>query len=69
MSDLRDDLTEIQGVGEATADSILEVLAEHDTGTDSEVREAVLETWDYYQDGQYSYAGKYLERAVNHLQD
>ena len=32
MSDLRDDLTAIDGVGDATADKILEVLADHDTG-------------------------------------
>ena len=30
--DLRDDLTAIDGVGDATADKILEVLADHDTG-------------------------------------
>ncbi|UBF23313.1 hypothetical protein M1M40_gp35 [Halorubrum tailed virus 29] len=29
MSDLRDDLTEIDGVGEATADKVLAVLADH----------------------------------------
>lgn len=28
--DLRDDLTDIQGVGDATADAIMDVLAEHD---------------------------------------
>ena len=32
MSDLRDDLTAIDGVGDATADKILDVLAEYDTG-------------------------------------
>ena len=32
MSDLKDDLTAIDGVGDATADAILEVLADHDTG-------------------------------------
>ena len=30
--DLRDDLTAIDGVGDATADKILNVLADHDTG-------------------------------------
>ena len=29
--DLRDDLTAIDGVGDATADKILDVLADHDT--------------------------------------
>ena len=32
MSDLRDDLTAIDGVGDATADKILDVFADHDTG-------------------------------------
>ena len=32
MSDLRDDLTGIDGVGDATADKILDVLADYDTG-------------------------------------
>ena len=32
MSDLRDDLTAIDGVGDATADKILDVLADHGTG-------------------------------------
>ena len=30
--DLREDLTAIDGVGDATADKILDVLADHDTG-------------------------------------
>ena len=30
--DLRDDLTGIDGVGDATADKILDVLADHGTG-------------------------------------
>ena len=30
--DLRDDLTAIDGVGDATADKILDVLSDHDTG-------------------------------------
>ena len=32
MSDLREDLTTIDGVGDATADKILDVIADHDTG-------------------------------------
>ena len=30
---LKDELTELQGVGDATADSVIEVLDEHDAGT------------------------------------
>jgi len=32
MSDLHDDLTEISGVGDATADKILDTLENHDMG-------------------------------------
>ena len=32
MSDLRKDLTKIKGIGDAKADAILDVLANHDTG-------------------------------------
>ena len=35
MSDLKDDLTEISGVGDATADKILDVLKEADTTPDA----------------------------------
>ena len=34
MSDLQSDLTDIQGVGDATADKILDVLENHDMGND-----------------------------------
>jgi hypothetical protein len=32
MSDLKDDLMEIRGIGESTADAVLDVLQDHDTG-------------------------------------
>ena len=38
--DLRDDLKSIDGVGDATADEILAVLDDHDTGTDPYVEKA-----------------------------
>jgi len=44
MSDLKADLKDIKGVGEATADSILEILSEHDaidtTADDGYLRKA-----------------------------
>ena len=32
MSDLHEALTDIQGVGDATADKVLEIVGEYDTG-------------------------------------
>ena len=43
MSDLRDDLTAIDGVGDATADKILDVLADHDTGESNPLLEKARE--------------------------
>jgi len=40
MSDLHDDLTDIQGVGDATADKILDVLDDHDAGDDPYLEKA-----------------------------
>ena len=41
--DLRDDLTAIDGVGDATADKILDVLADHDTGASDPLLEKARE--------------------------
>ena len=41
--DLRDDLTAIDGVGDATADKILDVLADHDTGESDPLLEKARE--------------------------
>lgn len=60
--DLKDALTEIDGIGDVTADKICDVVAEHDN-TDSAVIENVRQAWDYYESGQGSYAGKFLRRA------
>ena len=43
MTDLRDDLTAIDGVGDATADKILDVLADHDTGKSDPLLEKARE--------------------------
>ena len=62
MSDLRDELVAIRGVGEATADAILEVLESHNSHSD-ELAELVEQSWDYYRVEQYEYAGRFLEEA------
>ena len=60
MSDLRDDLTAIDGVGDATADKILEVLADHDTGESDPLLEAAYE---YARQGDERKAAIFLRRS------
>lgn len=62
MSDLRSELQEIQGVGEATADAILDVLDAHDP--DAEVPDEALAALDYLEADRPGYAEKYLRRLV-----
>lgn len=62
---LEDELQEINGVGEATAEKIVEIVEEH--SVDSEVSENVKSAYEYYEAGQMAYAGKFIERAYNNL--
>ena len=62
---LKDELTDIDGVGDVTAERIIEVLDERDT--DDAVAENVREAHEYYEAGEKSYAGKFLRRAYNEL--
>jgi hypothetical protein len=66
--DLRDALTDIRGVGDAKADEIMTVFDEYERGVPDEVRSDLEAAYDYYQEGQYSYAGKFLRRAVEGLE-
>jgi len=43
MSDLKDALQDIDGVGEKTAEKIVEVVAERDTGSESRLLEKARE--------------------------
>lgn len=65
MSDLYDELTDIDGVGDATAEKILEVVDDY-SNTDN-VEQNVRQAWDYYDSGKPGYAGKYLQRAIAEL--
>jgi len=67
MSDLREELQTISGIGPAKAKEIINIVEEHNT--DDELAEQVRQAWDYYDDGQRRYAGKYLKRAVAYLED
>lgn len=60
MSDLHDDLTSIDGVGDATAEKIMAVLDEHGLGeTDDLVKKAKAEA----DAGYYRQAAIYLQRS------
>ena len=60
MSDLYEALTDIQGVGDATADKVLEIVAEYDTGgTDPLLAKAI----DAAHEGDDRDAAMYLRRA------
>jgi len=58
-NDLRDDLEAIDGVGEKTADKILDVLNDHTTESSPYVEKAK----DAANSGDYRAAGIYLNRA------
>lgn len=61
MSDLKEELKTVSGVGEATADAIMDVLSDHDTGdTPDEVHQAL----DYLDADRPGYAAKYLQDLV-----
>jgi hypothetical protein len=59
MSDLHDDLTDIQGVGDATADKILDVIQDHD----QEYRPILLKAFEAADRGDDREAAMYLRRA------
>ena len=59
MSDLHDALTDIQGVGDATADKVLALVSEYDTGeTDPLLAKAI----DAAHEGNHWDAAMYLRR-------
>lgn len=69
MSELREALTDIQGVGDATADKILDAVEAHaDSDVPEDLAENVRSAWDYHHNGDYGYAGKFLERAAESVE-
>ena len=67
MSDLYDELTDIDGVGDATAEKILAVVDAYSTTT--EVEDNLRQAHDYWQSGKPGYAGKYIKRAISELDE
>lgn len=66
MADLREELQTINGVGEATADAILDVLDEY--GSD-DLTGLIEQAYDYHEAGQHEYARKYVRRAYERVND
>lgn len=58
---LHDELTEIQGVGDATAEKILAVVDAHDVS--GELEAALTDAVGYHEAGQHEYAEKFVRRA------
>lgn len=63
MSNLKDELMDIKGVGSATADSIIEVLEEHDS-MDTQTESLIKNALDYLDEDLPGHARKFLERAL-----
>jgi len=62
---MKDELTEIRGIGDAKAEAVMEVVESN--SVDSDVAENVRRAYDYYQDGQEHQALSFLERAYELL--
>lgn len=67
--DLHAALTEINGIADARADEILDVIDEHGDAPDGDVRELVDTAWEYHAAGQHEYAAKFVRKARDQLAD
>jgi len=66
MSDLKGELMEIKGVGEATAEEVMNVLEE--TQSNETVASLLADALSYYEEGSPGYARKYVEQAYEEVQ-
>lgn len=65
---VRDDLTDINGVGETTADKIMTVFEDYESSdVPEDVRSNLEDAMSYYDAAQYEYAGKFLRRVMEDL--
>lgn len=65
---LKDELKEIRGIGEAKADAILDVLAEHDTGgVDPELEDAIRTAHEALEVDNARQARKFTTKAMELL--
>lgn len=63
---VRDDLTEIHGIGDAKADEIMAVVAEHEGAPDA-VRDNLADAVSYLDADQPEYAEKFVRRAYDEV--
>lgn len=61
---LKDELTDIRGIGDATADEVLAVVDNHG---DSDVESLLEEALGYFDSGKPWYARKFVEEAKEEL--
>ena len=62
MSDLKDELQTINGVGEKTAEKIVEVVDEHG---ENDLPEEVYSAFEHAEDGNARMAASYLSQVVD----
>lgn len=74
MSDsLRDDLQNINGIGEKKTEKIVSVIADHggvfdEQNTDNQLAKNMLvEAKAYHDQGDHAFVGEYLEKALDAL--
>jgi endonuclease III-like uncharacterized protein len=61
---LKDELTQIRGIGDATADEVLAVVDDYG---ESDAESLLQEAIDYYNEGKPWYARKFVEEAKEEL--
>jgi ribosomal protein S13 len=65
MTDVKSELQEIKGVGEATAEEVMNVLEE--TQHNDKVAGLLSDALSYYEDGRPDYARKYVQEAYEEV--
>lgn len=62
--ELKTQLTEIRGVGDATATEIINVIdSNHDNGNTEKLTQLIELAHDYHKAGDHEYAEKFVRRA------
>jgi len=65
---MKEELTDIQGVGDKTADKIMTVFEDHtETGVPEHIQDDLEAAMSYYENEEYAYAGKFLRRVMEDL--
>jgi hypothetical protein len=65
MTDVKAELKEIRGIGDAKAEAIIGVL--EDTQSNETVASLLADALSYYEDDRPGYARKFVERAYNEV--